>query len=501
MNKIEFLKRLDQELEVLDKEERKELLAFYEERFYSGTIYENKTEADVIAELESPEVIARNILEEYGVSPKFVKSKEERYSNINVGQVIWLVVFDLLVASWVLPALYSMTIGLFGSLFSYVAVIGMLIADSTSTGVMTFVFLTSVYILLFFFTLLILELTISITKKIIVYHLNVFKVKNREKATKNFHKFSIDEWFKKHKLMRTMQTMVFIVAIFALVYTGFYLFTGDNNIIDSYANQPQQSDVYEENLAQDILDGESWIITTNFESMDITILPVLGDKIVVTHDYQDLNQFEIDIDTSTNTITMLNDNPTTIKWFSFTDIFTLFGENDSITIEVPVGLLLNDISLESFNGDIKIMDVDTRKIVVNGSNGKLSLTGLEVTGDIDLETTNGSVYLKDIIGKYDLDVSTTNGTITINNTEFLHYDLTTVNGSYNLDNLNIVDQDGISLDASTTNGSIDLDEVYIESVRLETTNGDISYYNEDETFDVSSFIRETTNGEISTNIR
>ncbi len=80
MNKLDFLRKLDRELSVLDKDERKEILAFYEERFYSGTIYENKTELDVINELEAPEVIARNVLEEYGVSPKFIKNTEERYT-------------------------------------------------------------------------------------------------------------------------------------------------------------------------------------------------------------------------------------------------------------------------------------------------------------------------------------------------------------------------------------------------------------------------------------
>jgi uncharacterized membrane protein len=32
MNKADFLRKLDRELSVLDKEERKEILSFYEER-------------------------------------------------------------------------------------------------------------------------------------------------------------------------------------------------------------------------------------------------------------------------------------------------------------------------------------------------------------------------------------------------------------------------------------------------------------------------------------
>lgn len=500
MNKIEFLRRLDRELEVLDKEERKELLAFYEERFYSGTIYEHKTEQEVIAELESPETIARNILEEYGVSPKFVKTKEERYSNVDTSKVIWLAIFDLFIVSWIIPALYSLVIGLFGSLFSYIGVLALLLGDRSVTNVMTFAFFTGIYVLIFFFALMLLELSITITKKIIVYHLNVFKIKNREKITKNFHKFSVDEWFKKHKLASLLRTLAFIGAICTIVYSGFYLFTGDNNIIDTYANQPQETDVYEEVLSQDILDGEIWTIVTNFDSMDIIVIPVIGDKLIVTHEYQDLNDFVIDINVTTNTLSISNNDPRTIQWFSFTNFFTLFGENDSITIEVPVNLLVGDVTLKTLNGDIKMMDTNSGEIDINGMNGNISLTGLEVTGDVSVETTNGDVYLKDIIGKYDLDVSSTNGNIIINNVEFLNYDLSNTNGYYNLDNLNVVDQDGISLVAETTNGRIVLDEVYVKSVNLETTNGSISFYNDDETFELTSFIRHTTNGEISTNI-
>ena len=123
MNKLDFLRRLNSELGVLDKEEKKQILAFYEERFYSGTIYENKTEQEVISELESPEVIARNVLEEYGVSPKYVKTKEERYTGVNLSQLIVLILFDLFIASWLIPSLYSIVVSIFGSTLSYFGVI------------------------------------------------------------------------------------------------------------------------------------------------------------------------------------------------------------------------------------------------------------------------------------------------------------------------------------------------------------------------------------------
>lgn len=501
MNKLDFLKKLESELDVLDKEERKEILAFYEERFYNGTIYEKKTELEVISELESPEVIARNVLEEYGVSPKFVKSKEERYTNISTTNVAFLAIFDVLIVSWLLPTLYGAVVGIFGSLFSYIGVLGLLFGDRTFMDGMVFVFATGVYVLLFLFGLLVLDLSIYATKKILIYHLNVFKYKNREKIIKSLHKFSVDEWFKKRKVLRTLKNLTFIITIVLMAYSGYQLFASENNVFEVYGNQPQVTDVYTEDLAQDVLDGVAWNIVTDFDSMEIDIIPVFGDDVVVTHTYNELNEFEIDIDTTTNTITISNNIDSYISFFDINDLFSLFGNNDVITIEVPANLLLGDLDISTLNGEVELKDISTKSVTVDVTNGRITLDGLIITGNVDLSTTNGDVIVKNITGKYNLDVSNTNGTIIVRDVEFLNYDLSTTNGGFNLDNLNILDKDGLSIEVSTTNGVINMDEVYVSDIELNTTNGDINFYNNDTTFLPDSFVKHTTNGDVNTNVR
>ncbi len=64
--KKKFLSTLETLLAPLEKEEREEILRFYEERFETSVLYEGKTEQEVIDELESPADIARNVLEAYG---------------------------------------------------------------------------------------------------------------------------------------------------------------------------------------------------------------------------------------------------------------------------------------------------------------------------------------------------------------------------------------------------------------------------------------------------
>ncbi len=482
MNKLDFLRKLDRELSVLDKEERKEILAFYEERFYSGTIYENKTELDVINELEAPEVIAKNVLEEYGVSAKFVKNKEERYTNISAPRLVWLIIFDVLVVSWLIPTLYGVVISIFGSLVSYVGVFSLLIGEVTIMDQMLFGFSTGVYVLLFLFALIILELSLWITKKIIIYHLNVLKFKNREKTVKRLRKISIDEWFKKHKLLNTIKSLSFIGAIVVMAYTGFYLFTGDENVFDVYGNQELLSVVNQEDLSQDIIDGVSWDIITDFDNMAVEIYAVNGDEITVNHTYIEESNYEISLDTNLNVITISNRSEYKLFTFKIEDIFSYLNGGDRVIIEVPENLILGDIDIKTFNGSILL---DT----------------LIVTEDIKLNTSNGNVKVENIIGQNDITVTTSNGRIALDNLEMLNYDLHTSNGKIIIDNLNITLQDGGTLYARTSNGSIEMNEVYVDDIDIETSNGDIDFYNIDTDFLPDSYDRDTSNGDINTNVR
>ena len=85
--------------------------------------------------------------------------------------------------------------------------------------------------------------------------------------------------------------------------------------------------------------------------------------------------------------------------------------------------------------------------------------------------------------------------------EFLNYDLYTSNGRIIVDNLNVLNQDGVSLDVDTSNGSIVMNEVYVDKITLDTSNGDIDFYNTDTDFLPASFEKDTSNGHINTNVR
>lgn len=500
MNKLDFLRRLNSELGVLDKEEKKQILAFYEERFYSGTIYENKTEQEVISELESPEVIARNVLEEYGVSPKYVKTKEERYTGVNLSQLIVLILFDMFIASWLIPVLYSIVVSIFGSTLSYFGVIGLMIGERTTADEFLFAFSTGAYILLFLFGLLVLEVSIWTTKKILIYHMNVLKLRNREKYAKKLHKISVEGWFKRHKRANNLKSIMFIGAIIAVAYSGYHLFIGEVRLIEAYTNQPQITDTYEEDLNADILALESWDIIADFDSLNIEIVPVLGSDLKITHTYKNLNEFEIDIDNDSNILTITNEVEVSVFWNDISDLFYLFGQGDRIIIEVPIDILLDDVDLDVINGDIELTDIEVGVLSVKTSNGAIDLDGITVDGDVTLYTSNGLIKLKDVSGTYDLKATSSNGKIYVKDTEFIEYDLKTSNGDIDLTNLNVENQDGVTLNADTSNGSITLEDVYVLDVTLDTSNGHIDYYNTDLSFTVEDLEMDTSNGNVASNV-
>ncbi len=500
MNKLDFLRRLDKELGILDNEEKKEILAFYEERFYTGTIYENKTEEEVISELESPEVIAKNVLSEYGVSPKYVKTKEERYAGVDFSKLIVLLLFDLFIVSWLIPTLYSIVFSIFASLLSYVGVIGLLFGSPSTTDEFLFAFSTAGYVLLFLFGLIVLELTIYTTKKIIIYHMNVFKIRNRDKITKKLHRISVDGWFRKHKTVSSIKTLMFVGSLVVLAYTGFHLFMGETNIFNEYSNQPQTTDVYAQDLNNDIVAMESWEIITDFDYMDIEIIPVLGTEIKITHKYEEFHDFEIDINDDTNTLTISNDVPSITFWYDIDSIFSFFGQKDSVVIEIPIDLLLEDIDLTTANGEVVLIDVEIGELNISTMNGKIRVDSITVSGDINITTSNGEISIKDVTGTYELYAKTSNGRIIVKNVEFTKYYLYSSNGRIILEDLNVTNQDGLILDADTSNGDIELIDVYVKDVSLDTSNGDIDYHNTDLSFKLDRFVKETSIGEISSNV-
>ena len=524
MNKLDFLRRLDKELRVLDREERKEILGFYEERFYSGTIYENKTEAEVIAELERPEVIARNVLEEYGVSPKFVKVKEERYSNISTFKVIILIAFDVLIASSVIPSLYAAAVAILGSSFTWFTTLGLMMGERTAVDEYSFAFITGAFILLFLFGLVVLEAALWFTRTLIKWHLNVFKSKNREKTIKKLSHISLDSWFKKHRRAKKFKNLSLVAAIVAITISGFWIANHYDWVQAEYGRGEIISDVITEDFETEIIDLEEWSIETDLENIDIEVVLVSGDDVVIKHTYYEDDEFTYAFDYENNVITISNNTDLDIHFFwNPTDLFTIFSEEIEVRIEIPLNLVLDEMVLSTSNANVDVVNVDsnildidtsnanvtvtnsvfTGDISITTSNAKIDFSNVTVNEDVNLKTTNGKIYVNNIevIGINALVANTSNGGVYISNVNFDLYTIKTSNGLVRLQDLNSALADGSFLTIDTSNSSIALEEVYVNDIDASTSNGDIDFTNSDTSYHPESLSLYTSSyQDIDTNV-
>lgn len=497
MSKKDFLQRLSQGLDLLDEVEKREILGFYEERFHSGMVYEGKTEEEVVADLESPETIARNVLEEYGINPKYIKTKEQRYNNVDSTQIVGVALFDVFVASWLLPAIVSITFALFASLISYVGVIPLIIGEHTIADEYLFAFLTAAYVLLFFIALAILELSLGIIRRITVWHLNVFKLKDREKWIKKLSKISIDRIFKSSGTVKFLKGILIIGSIVTIGFTGYRLFVGEDQYFASYTNVQEQTDEYN----FDVSDTSNWSIVTNLNSIDVQIKLVDREDVHVVHSYTDKQDFEISVNEETNQILIEQEIERIARITTFRDIIGWFVSGSTVVIEVPESMTFDQVDVSVLNGNIDIDNLVVNDLTVGVLNGSITIDQLVLTEDTVLETTNGNVYVYDTVSENDLSVSTINGSISLSNVEFNDYTLNLENGKIKLKNLNVDLQDGSMLNATTTNGAIELDNVYVANVVLTTTNGSIEYNNDDTSYILNSLDTETTNGSYQGNVR
>lgn len=544
MNKLDFLRRLDRELSVLDKQERREILAFYEERFYNGTIYENKTEEEVIAELERPEVIARNVLEEYGVSPKFVKTKEERYTNVNTFNAVMLILFDIFIATSIIPALYTAAVAIIGSSFTWFTTIGLILGDSSAVDQYVFGFSTAAFILLFLFGLVVLEAALWVTRTLIKWHLNVFKAKNRDKHIKKLSHLSLDSWFKKHRGARRLKNLALIGSLIGIVYSGYWIFNHYDWVQAEYSQNSIVDETITESFTTELAAGDIWTISTDLENIAVEIVQGSNEDVVVKHTYVEDDNFTYDFNFETNVLTLENDTDQGINIFwDPSELFNLFsGTRNLVRIELPVDLDLGDVEVITSNGSVYVRNIDFTDVAVITSNSKINVINsnvsgdaslhttngkvavsnavfsgkldivssnnmvevseVEVTGDLTIDTSNGKVEVIDVVStnNSDLSIDTSNNSVKVSTTGFADYVIYTTNGKVVLNDLNSSDSAATSIKVDTSNSDIIANDVYASSIEMDTSNGDITLLNEDTTFhptvlelDTSSYQNVNTN--------
>lgn len=496
--KRKFLSELERYLAPLSTEERNEILRFYEERFQSGIIYENKSESEIVDELETPKQIAINVLEEYGHDTTNLEKDRQipQDNSFNWGRLIWVLILDFFIVVALVPALIGIFIGLiagWGGLIYVIFTPGL----HNVAPIINLVFI-GIAILGLFLLLWLYDVIISIFIWIIRAHLKIFNHKDPSKILKSMYHLKISTYLKHHSSLKRSKSLITALALLAIFIGGIVGFVRYGGINSAQFNQPLETYETSFDMSDEIAQTENLTINIDIYSSDINFIVSDTEEIVVYVKESEDMPLEIeynDIDNSLNITSEINRTTFLINLFT-----QIFQENPELTIEIPNDLNLQEISVKSRNSKLNIQDIEViNDLNIDITNGDINLSNISLD-NLLIESTNGRITLVDIEISEIIDVSLTNGSINARRLSATNYYFENVNGDINLRDIDTTEKDGESLEVDLTNGDINLENVYVKEVTLNNVNGDIEFNNNDLTFIFDDVDANTTNGDEDINV-
>ncbi|QVK21316.1 DUF1700 domain-containing protein [Mycoplasmatota bacterium] len=474
MNKKQFLRELENELSLLNYNERREIISFYEDRFQNA-IFEGKTEEDLINELERPSEIAKNVLNEYGINSG--ESKKHRIDLLSVFGIIW---FDILVSSWLVTVSVVVPLSLAASWFSYIWVFTVFKYYSFFPALLRFIGVSAGYVIYFFVIILLMELGLKIVTRILNWHINVFTGDNYKSLKNKIDNISIFRLFKKLNI----PNKVILITIGASLITTFVVaiilfYQEDSSIIipsgtRSVETHELETDVYIYNIS------DSFDITGDFEDMKITYEVTDSDKLTVTHSYNYDNEFTIDYSETSKYLNMFDESKKE-NWLDYINWDFSINSNylvQELHIEVPSNVSLNELDLSSVSDPITISDYIGDTLDIDSVSSAISIISSEFTNG-SADNVSGEIIINGVATK-DLVINSISGNVelnTISSQENSRIDIDSVSG-----NVSLLELYANEVSIETISGDVSLSNVYVSGMDIQTVSGNADYYNTDTSF-------------------
>ncbi|XMB86472.1 DUF1700 domain-containing protein [Mycoplasmatota bacterium WC44] len=475
MNKNQFLNSLKRHLSPLNRDERSEIIAFYEDRF-NNAIYEGKSEQDIINELETPEEIAKNVLNEYGIE----QQSKYKKSGVDPAAIIGLLFFDLFMSSWLIPVLLIVPAALGVSWFTYFITFDVFFKYSILKAIGAFLISTGIFTVYLVFIIYLVAISMKVVLWIFGWHVTVFTGNRYQNFVDKLNRYSLFDQLRKikvtHKLLMIAVTFGIVISLSLSVIWRSASASEINNTI------PEETIEVE---VFNVLNSDNFELDSIFVNMDVELKPTSDNKITITHyNRQDTeityketdNGLEIFDKTKRNTwhiSTPISD------LIPFLEGKSIFESSSDIVIEIPNNVEFSRLIIDNENGDVEINDIISNTISIHSTNGAVTVDNFN-TDNIKTSTVNGRIHL-------------TNGFARISSAS-------TVNGAIEIMKLNDPNNDGDSVEVSAVNGSITLDDVYSKIADLSTVNGSVDYFNSDHSYQLDDLDISTVTGSIDHNI-
>jgi len=462
---------LEQELSPLESSKRRDVIRHYEERFRHERIYEGKTDEEIIKELGNPKEIAAKILREEGYVSE--EPFEDAHKEPQIWKAFWLVLFDVFVVAWFLPALIGIAFSLIGAIGSMF--VSLWDAQTIGLdGLVSVLFFLGAGYLLFVLALWIFDRILAFVHWLIKAHVRAFALTIPKQVLQTLNTLRPRSFFLKRPGLSRLKGALQIFGVLLIVTSLALAFAGVGGF---YFQSPTYEYVRLED-ARVVEAEESWNIHVVSDIGAITFHTASNDNFHVEAYTPEDALYSVDFNEEDGTIRI--ENVLDRNWFHIFFFFDFFTPQPSIDVYVPENIQLENIEVSSVNGSVQMRNFTMDSIDVSTVNGGIDFRNLTVETTVDLKTTNGTIEL------YSLSAD--------------GYNLQTTNGGVELRDLNEPSLPGNALNVQTTNGKIALRNVYVSDVDLQTTNGSITYANDDQEFEVDRLRARTTRGSVSVDV-
>lgn len=158
-----------------------------------------------------------------------------------------------------------------------------------------------------------------------------------------------------------------------------------------------------------------------------------------------------------------------LKWYNRFFMFDLNSQDKKMVISVPESFK-GEIDVKNSNGDIDFFSVQMQKMTVRNSNGKIVVSGLSITEELDAKTSNSSIRIENIQIGGNMKLTNSNGEITLRDADIDGKSIYKTSNS----SINLVDLSGENFDLQTNNGKISLENITAQrEILAKTSNSSI----------------------------
>ncbi len=468
MTKKEYLRQLEEEIVLIDEDIADDIIEYYKLRFEEGKRFESKTVEEIILELGEPKELAKRIYGSYDIREDLWESARE--DEVQMKKVLPVILFDLLVGTWLIPLLVFLTLTGFASFVTFPFVIAAIPGLVIRDALLVILLAIGTYSILLLLVLGLTEVGIVVIKNILIWNLKVLSPKNKT-TSRMIKRVSLFHWMRQVKMGRNIFINLGMVAI-SIISISFILLSNFNSeVFGIFDTQPVLSQESSRDLSQEIIDGEVYSIFIDVGNVDVQLVENLSDELLVTHKYNFEDGFSVIVDTERNMINIYTYQDQVNEGF-------LNNYAASIRVSIPEDLLVDIVNIKTLEGDIDVLNYEVNKITVNNQLGDVHFYDLEADTAV-ITTDEGSVTL--ISGFYEeITVASTDAYITIND----------VNNMLN---------DGTKIKISSFKGTVNLNNTYFKAFDIDTNSADVFIANENEIYIIQSMKVNSNEGEVVIN--